>query len=105
MTHKKQLEELSYKQRWLLSEYLCGLLSTKETKADVGNEKYIEISAWINNLIDIWEEVDSSGIIIEKIYQYINKNELLLKVVSCIKTEKYLMLNERYLAGFCKKTS
>ena len=49
VTHKEQVEKLSYKQQWNLAEYLCDLMLTRNSSDN--KEKDKAISEWINNVI------------------------------------------------------
>ena len=51
----------------------------------------------MNNVLEMLEAVDEKGILSEKAFQWINRDELLLKVVSNVKTQQYLTLCDRLL--------
>lgn len=95
--HYRKLKGLSYHQQWNLVNYLCELLTVKETAQERGMARYREISGWMNNVLEMLEAVDEKGILSEKAFQWINRDELLLKVVSNVKTQQYLTLCDRLL--------
>lgn len=97
--YRQKITELNYNQQWLLTQYLCEHLVTKETKEEMGMGRYREISGWIDNVLDMLAAVDERGVLGERAFYFINKNELLLKVVSNIKTGQYLSLCDKYLEG------
>lgn len=97
--HRKRIMELSYNQQWQLTDYMCERLTTKETKEEMGVGKYKEISGWIDNVLDMLAVVDEKGVLSEKAFCSINKNDLLLKVVSNIKTRQYLVLCDKLLGN------
>lgn len=97
--YRQKISGLSYKQQWILTDYLCELLTVRKTKVEAGMAKYKEISGWLNNVLDMLEAVDEKGVLGEKAYRFINKSELLLKVVSSVKTPAYLRLCEQALVG------
>ncbi|MBQ7776615.1 MAG: AAA family ATPase [Lachnospiraceae bacterium] len=97
---EKNLEKvkgLTYRQQWLLSEYLCERMLTKETKEEAGLGRYKEIAGWIDNALDMLYEADEKGVLAEKVFGFINKNEELLKVVSNVKCRRYLEMCEKVL--------
>jgi len=93
----QKIRKLTYRQQWLLAEYLFELMHTKETREEAGLAKYKEIAVRIDNVLDLLSEVDEKGVLVEKTFGFINKNELLLKVVSNVKCRKYLELCENVL--------
>lgn len=95
--YRRKITELSYSQQWLLTEYLCERLITKPTADEMGLGRYREISGWVDNVLDMLSVVDEKGILSEKAFCFINRNELLVKVVSNIKTGQYLALCDRFL--------
>lgn len=95
--NRQKVTQLTYHQQWLLVGFLCEYLTAKKTKAEAGPAKYREISGWIDNMLDFLEAVDEKGMLSEKAFQLINKNEMLLKVVNTIRTGQYLLLCERFL--------
>ena len=101
MVHKEQVAALSVKQQWILMEYICDLMMTREIPSESEQNKMV--SEWMNHVIDLFEEADEKGLLSEKFYEQINKSKQLLQVVAKVRTEKYVMLNERFLAGICNK--
>ena len=81
----------------MLSDYLCERIATKKTQEDLIGGKYKEMARWIDNVLDLIMEVDEKGILAERIYMFINKNEALLKVVNNAKSKMYLELSGRIL--------
>lgn len=97
--YKKKMMDLSIRRQWLVTEYLCEMLTVKKTAAETGTARYREISGWLGNVLDLLEAVDDKGVLSEKAFQYINKNELLLKVVSSVKNVQYLKLCDKLLGN------
>ena len=95
--YRQRISELGYNQQWLLTDYLCERMVTKATADEMCLGRYREISGWVDNVLDMLSAVDEKGILSEKAFCFINKNELLVKVVSNIKTEQYLVLCDRFL--------
>lgn len=95
--YRKKIMELSYNQQWQLTDYICERLTTKDTKEEMGVGKYKEISGWIDNVLDMLAVADDKGVLSEKAFYFINKNEQLLKVVSTVKTRQYLALCDKIL--------
>ena len=95
----EKLKGLTYRQQWLLAEYLCERLLTKETKEEAGLGRYKEITGWIDNVLDMLAEVDEKGVLAEKAFGYINKSEELLKVVSNVKCRRYLEMCNKVLGN------
>lgn len=95
--NRRKLEEMDYGKRWKVMEYLCELLVTKKTEAEAGIPRYSEISGWMGNVLDMLEAADPQGIMSERAFQFINKNELLLKVVGSVRVPEYLKLCDRFL--------
>lgn len=86
---------LTYRQKWLVTEELCELLTRKQTIKETGMGRYKEISGWINNVFDLLEVIDEKGVLSEKAFQIMSKNELLLKTVSSVETEQYNLVCKR----------
>lgn len=93
----EKIKELTYRQQWLLSEYLCERMLTRETKEEAGLGRYKEIAGWLDNVLDLLFEADEKGVLAEKAFGFINKNEELLKVVSNVKCRRYLEMCEKVL--------
>lgn len=96
--HRRQVMALSYKQKWQLTELLCERVTTKETAEEVGMGRYREISGWLNNMLEILISADEGKMLSEKVFFFINKSELLTRVVSNVKTEKYLVLCDEFVS-------
>jgi hypothetical protein len=94
---EKITTQLNYKQQWLLTDYLCERLSTRPTKEQLGTARCKEIAHWIENVLDLITEIDEKGVLSEKVFQQINKDEILLKAVSTVKIPQYLALCTKYL--------
>lgn len=93
----ERIKGLTYRQQWLLTEYLCERMLTKETKEAVGIGRNKQIAEWIDNVIDILGEADEKGVLAEKVFGFINKSEELLAVVSNVKCRKYLEMCEKMM--------
>ena len=93
----QKIEKLTYHQQCLLSDYLCERIATKQpqTSEEFIGGKYKEMAKWIDNMLDILMEADDKGILAERAFMLINKNELLLKAVSNAKSKMYLELSRR----------
>jgi hypothetical protein len=102
---KKLTTELNFRQQWLLTGYLCDRLATKKTKEEVGAARYKEIAGWMGNVLDMIKEIDEKGVLCETAFQFINKNELLLKVVSSVKVPEYLELCDKFLGDVRERVS
>lgn len=100
--YKKIISELSLGNQWLLIKYLCAMLCEKEEV--VKEEDCYEISNRINHLVTMIEGVKRKEILSQILYQEMNESLFLPAVVSCVKTENYLMLNERYLGNIVPRT-
>ena len=88
----EKIKNLTYRQQCLLSDYLCERLTTKQTAEELGGGKYKEIGRWIDNVLDILLEVDEKGILAERAFGFINKNDFLLRVVNNVKVGMYLKI-------------
>jgi hypothetical protein len=95
---EKITNELNYRQQWLLTDYLCERLGSRDTKEETGAARYKEIAGWMSNVLDMIKEIDGNGILCEKAFRIIGRSELLLKVVSSVKVPEYLELCDRFLA-------
>ena len=95
----KKIKGLNLRQQWLLTEYLCERILTKETKEEAGFGKYKEMATRIDSVLDILSEADEKGVLAEKAFGFINKSEELLKVVSNVKCRTYLEMCEKQLVG------
>jgi len=93
----EKIKNLTYRQQCMLSDYLCERIATKKTQEELIGGKYKEMARWIDNVLDLIMEVDEKGILAERIYMFINKNEALLKVVNNAKSKMYLELSGRIL--------
>jgi len=90
--YKQKIIDLTPKQQLQLTDDLCQLLLAKPTEADTGKARYREIGTWLGNLLDMMKEVDPSGMLEEKVFQWINGNELLVRTVSTVKVPQYIYL-------------
>lgn len=97
VSHCEKMKRLTYHQQCLLSDYLCERISTKKTSEEMVSGKYKEMARWIDNVLDMLMEVDEKGVLAERAYMYINKNELLLKAVNSAKCKMYLELSRKIL--------
>lgn len=95
----EKVKGITYRQQWLLAEYLCERMLTKKTKEEAGLGKYKEMAEWIENVLDFLEELDEKGVLAEKAFGFINKSEELLRVVSNVKCRSYLERCEGLLEG------
>ena len=96
--YEKNLEKikgLTYRQQWLLVEYLCERMLTKETKEEAGMGRYKEIAGRLDNVRDMLGEADEKGVLAEKVFGFINKSEEFLKVVSNVRCRRYLEMCEK----------
>ena len=96
--YEKNLEKikgLTYRQQWLLVEYLCERMLTKETKEEAGMGRYKEIAGRLDNVLDMLGEADEKGVLAEKVFGFINKSEDFLKVVSNVRCRRYLEMCEK----------
>lgn len=93
--YKNIISGLSLGNQWLLIKYLCALLCEKEEV--VKEEDCYEISNRINHLVTMIEAVERKEILSQILYQEMNESLFIPAVVSCVRTENYLVLNERYL--------
>ena len=100
--YKKIISGLSLGNQWLLIKYLCAMLCEKEEV--VKEEDCYEISNRINHLVTMIEGVKRKEILSQILYQEMNESLFLPAVVSCVKTENYLLLNERYLGNIVPRT-
>ena len=66
-----------------------------QVREEMVGEKYKEMARCIDNVLDILMEVDEKGVLAERAFGFINKNEILLKTVSSAKSRMYLMLCEK----------
>ena len=83
---------LSIKQQMQLADSLCTLMEIKPTAAETGKARYREIGTWLGNVFDMMKEVDSTGMLEEKVFQRVNGSELLVRTVSSVKVPQYLYL-------------
>lgn len=95
--NRQKIMELTYNQQWMLTEYLCERLVSKETEGEEEQAGYRERSQWIDNVLDMLQSVDENGLLAEKAFCFINKAPLLLRVVGTRKTRQYLALCEKVL--------
>lgn len=95
--NREKILSLTYNQQWLLTEYLCERLVCKDTEGGGELADYGEISRWMDNMLDMLLSVDEKGVLGEKAFCLINKDPLLLRVVSMRKTKQYLALSEKVL--------
>ena len=95
--NRQKIMELTYNQQWMLTEYLCERLVSKETEGEEEQVGYGERSQWIDNVLDMLQSVDENGLLAEKAFCFINKAPLLLRVVGTRKTRQYLALCEKVL--------
>lgn len=93
----EKIESLTFRQQCLFSDYLCERIATKKTSEEFIGGKYKEQARWIDNVLDMLMEVDDKGVLAERAYMFINKNETLLKVVNNAKCRMYLELNKKIL--------
>lgn len=98
--YKKIISGLSLGNQWLLIKYLCALLCEKEEV--VKEEDCYEISNRINHLVTMIEAVKRKEILSQILYQEMNESLFLPAVVSCVRVENYLVLNERYLGNIVR---
>ena len=92
--YQNMISQLSFGQQWFLIKFTCDVLCKKENKTTL--EGCYRIADTINDLIATMEAVDKKGMLSQILYQEINSSRFLVTVVSCIRTENYVMLNERY---------
>ena len=90
--YKQKLKELSKKQQIHVVNSLCNLLDLKPTAIDTGKAKYREIGTWLGNVLDMMKEVDPSGMLEEKVFQWTNGSERLVRTVSTVKVPQYVYL-------------
>lgn len=105
---KQQILKLSVTQRLQLTDHLCTLLETmplmEETwktrleGTDSLRAKQRIIGSWISNIFDMMQEVDSTGMLAQRVFQRINKNQLLARVVYTVKIPQYLAIAD-HIAG------
>lgn len=93
----KKIKSLTYRQQCLLSDYLCERIIAKNISEELIGEKYKEMARCIDNVLDILMEVDEKGVLAERAFGFINKNEILLKVVSSTKSRMYLEISRKIL--------
>lgn len=98
--YKKIISGLSLGNQWLLIKYLCALLCEKEEV--VKEEDCYEISNRVNHLVTMIEAVKRKEILSQILYQEMNESLFLPAVVSCVRVENYLVLNERYLGNIVR---
>ena len=90
--YKQVIMSLSIKQQMQLANSLCTLMEIKPTTAETGKARYREIGTWLGNVFDMMKEVDSTGMLEEKVFQLVNGSELLVRTVSSVKVPQYLYL-------------
>lgn len=99
VNHCERFKKLTYHQQCQLSDYLCERITTKESSEELIGGKYKEMAKWMDNVLDMLMEVDEKGVLAERAYLLINKNEQLLKVVNSAKSKMYLALSEKLLGA------
>jgi hypothetical protein len=94
---EKITKDFTYRQQWMLTEYLCEMLTTQKTKDEAGRGRYREISGWMSNVLDLIKAIDENGVLLEKTFRFINKSDLLVDVVNNVVTPEYLELCDRFI--------
>ena len=90
--YKKLILSLTPMQKINVSDALCLLVENKPTVADTGKARYRELGIRLGNVLDMMKEVDSTGMLEERIFRYVNGNELLARTVASVKVPAYLAL-------------
>lgn len=90
--YKQLIISLSPMQKINLSDALCSLIENKPTAADTGKARYRELGIRLGNVLDMMKEVDSTGMLEERVFRHVNGNELLARTVASVKVPAYLVL-------------
>lgn len=90
--YKNLIISLSPMQKIKLADELCSLTESKPTIAETGKARYRELGIRLGNVLDMMKEVDSTGMLEERVFRWVNGNELLARTVATVKVPAYLAL-------------
>lgn len=96
--YKKKIAGLEREQQWYLVEQLCKRAG--QVVPDYpGKETADHVAFRLKNMLEVLSPTDENHVLAEKAFRLINQDVSLLRVLSEVRVEPYLMLCNRYCSN------